>query len=1359
MSGIRGTAGDEGEVRIGGHYKVLERIGRGGMGTVFRVIEERSGKILALKMLGGVHQIQHVKRETLRFQREFHTIARLRHPRVVQVYDYGVDGDRPFYTMEFLDGHDLREIGPTDWDRACHLLRDVASGLAFLHDHRLLHRDLGGRNVRCTGDGRVKLIDFGVLANFGFCGDLAGTPPYVAPESLRGLPLDHRTDLFGLGALAYWLLTGQEAYAARKVADLEELWTRRPPPPSSFAPEIPPALDELVMSMLSLDRLGRPASAVEVIERLTPIGALEPLDDGGAAHGYLASAPLIGRKSEMGVLRQLQRQAVTGRGSAVVIEAPSGVGKSRLMREFGFEAQLSGALTLRVACETMGGAPYGVIRTIARDLVFIMPEEAGRLAGDDAAHLVRVVPDLVRTIGSVAPAPVTDPAEDRLHLQTALVNWFTALARVRPLAILVDDVQRCDEASAAALAALGHAAEAAPLVVAATLRRGEKVRAPAAVAALADAGMRLQLKGLDRNEVEELVMELFGNAPNTARLAAWMDRVAGGVPLHCTELARYLVDRGLVRLVGGNWVIPDEITGEGIPAGLAEAMDARIAGLPPRALALGEALGVYGGVFSLDEVALVAEETERSELFAALDELLYNDVLIGSGTTLQFRHDGLREALLRRLDDERRRLLHLRVANALLAAGAIEGAGQVEIGWHLVRGGERRRGADLLARGGRNLYESQCLPDAIAPLEEALQIYIAERKPSWLQLELRFMLVFSGMFFDRDVALRHVQPLVRGYADYTGISLARRLMRFIRGVGLFVALPVAIARWLVTWPWQRGPFPPKLMAQFFMSAAAASAVYALSLDLEGARWTEAQAPRSRLFKDRIPEAVYLICLKHRIYVQGRLAGMRPLLVRIIDILKNDRRTPMREMDRLIAEGSERYWLLLVSVAEQNPRHVEELKELEALQLSLFRVYTLQAQIVYHRMRGEEDRARELESEQELLFVRLGPMWLSQSFTPIFSTIAFGAIGDLLGLRRMIERLSDRVSEGYHMKAVLDLARGEYQRLRGQLDDSEAALRQVLDAPPEQQGLAWAAAHAALAETLLARGRVDEAAAAAERGVAVNGEPDRQQPVLRLRAERILALAEAARGSVDAAAARLDRAIEEAGPTVSPSLLGSLHEARATVALVAGRDADYTRHLRQTEEWFGSTRNPALTARTQRLAAARAVDAPSEPRADAVSRELFTLPATAEVPLASVLASCRGPLERRQRMMEALLVESAASEGYLYAVNRGRVELVAPIDVAEPPGLAEDVERALLSRDVTVDGGVTVPSRQQTSNAPVGSDRGAHRIVLLEAAGASVVGAAVLIERGIPLDELRPELLRQVANALLVDAMHRDAVND
>lgn len=1345
--------------RIGGHYRILERIGRGGMGTVYRVTEERSGKILALKMLGGVLELQHLRRETLRFQREFHTIARLRHPRVVEVYDYGVDAGRPFYTMEFLDGHDLREIGPTEWDRACRLLRDVASALAFLHDHRLLHRDLGGRNVRCTGDGRVKLIDFGVLANFGFCGDLAGTPPYVAPESLRGLPLDHRTDLFGLGALAYWLLTGREAYPARKVADLEELWSLRPPPPSAMAPEVPAALDELVLSMLSLDRHGRPASAVEVIERLTPIAGLEPLDEGGAAHGYLASAPLIGRKSEMGVLRQLQRQATAGHGSAVVIEATSGVGKSRLMREFGFEAQIAGALTLRVACEAMGGAPYGVIRTLARELLFTMPEEAGRTARDDAAHLIRIIPDLARAVGPVEPAPVTDPSEDRLHLQGALVNWFTALAGVKPLAILVDDVQRCDEASASALAALAHAASGVPLVVAATLRRGEKVRAPAAVAALADAGIRIHLKGLDRTEVEELVRELFANSPNTARLASWMDRTAGGVPLHCTELARYLVDRGVVRLVDGNWVIPDEITGEGMPAGLAEAIDARIANLPRPALALGEALGVYGGEFTLDQVALVAEESEGDELFAAIDQLLYNDVLIGSGSALQFRHDGLREALLRRLDDDRRRLLHMRVANALLAAGAIEGAGEVEVGWHFVRGGERRRGAELLARGGRHLYESQCLPDAIAPLEEALQIYIEERRPSWLQLELRFMLVFSGQFFDRDVALRHVRPLVRGYADYTGLGLARRLMPFMRGVGLFVALPVTIARWLVTWPWHRGPFPIKLLGQFFMSAAATSAVYALSLDLEGSKWIEAQAPQSKLFKNRIPGAVYLLSQTLRIYVQGRLAAMRPLLVRIIDIFKNDKRTPMREMDRLIAEGSERYWLLLVSVAEQNPRYLEELKELEALHLSLFRVYTLQAQIVYHRMRGEEDRARDLESEQELLFVRMGPMWLSQSFTPIFSTIAFGCIGDLLGLRRMIERLSDRVAEGYHMKPILDLARGEYHRLRGQLVESEAALRQVLDAPPEQQGLAWAAAHAALAETLLARGQVEEAAAAAERGVAVNSEPDRDQLILRLRAQRVLALAEAARQSTDAAAARLERAIEEATPTLSPSLLGSLHEASAAVALLAGNDAEFMRHLRHTQEWFGPTRNPALTARAQRLAAARAARASEGERAGVVAKELFTVPATGEVPLSNMLAACRGPLERRQRIMEILLVESAASEGYLYALKRGRIELVAPIDVAEPPGLADDVRRAVAARDATLEGAYTVPSRPQTTDSKSGEDRAPHRIVLLEAAGSSVVGAAVLIAKGMPLDQLQPDLLRQVANAMLMDAMHLDAIND
>src|SRR5690606_22323630 len=141
---------------VAGRYRIDAVLGRGAMGQVLRAHDLTTGQPVALKRF-NLPTEQHDDR--LRFRHEFHTLARLRHPRIVQAHDYGVDDQgRPFYAMELLDGQDLSELAPVPWRRACGLLRDVASALAFLHARGLLHRDVAPRNVRCTEDGRAKLL-------------------------------------------------------------------------------------------------------------------------------------------------------------------------------------------------------------------------------------------------------------------------------------------------------------------------------------------------------------------------------------------------------------------------------------------------------------------------------------------------------------------------------------------------------------------------------------------------------------------------------------------------------------------------------------------------------------------------------------------------------------------------------------------------------------------------------------------------------------------------------------------------------------------------------------------------------------------------------------------------------------------------------------------------------------------------------------------------------------------------------------------------------------------------------------------------------------------------------------------------
>jgi serine/threonine-protein kinase len=311
------------------------------MGIVYRARDESTGQIVALKQL--LSSRAHGRRDTFEalFQREFHTLAGLRHPRIIEVYDYGHSEHGPYYTMELLGGPGLRELAPLPQREACSHVRDIASSLALIHARRILHRDVSPGNVRLSTDGRAKLIDFGALATFGTCEDVIGTAPCVPPEVLQWFSLDQRTDLYSLGAVLYWLLTGRHAYRVRKLEELFEAWRTPPLPPSTLAAGVPPALDDLVSSLLSLDPLGRPASAALVIERLNAIAELEPENEAHQAASYLLSIPMVGRETQLEhIMGRLAPTLDEGVGAAVVVEGPSGIGKTRLLDEVYMRARL-----------------------------------------------------------------------------------------------------------------------------------------------------------------------------------------------------------------------------------------------------------------------------------------------------------------------------------------------------------------------------------------------------------------------------------------------------------------------------------------------------------------------------------------------------------------------------------------------------------------------------------------------------------------------------------------------------------------------------------------------------------------------------------------------------------------------------------------------------------------------------------------------------------------------------------------------------------------------------------------------------------------------------------------------------------
>ncbi|HKB01592.1 MAG TPA: serine/threonine-protein kinase, partial [Gemmataceae bacterium] len=260
-----------------GQYRILDELGRGGMGRVYKAVHLAMGRFVALKMISPA--LTQTERARELFQREVRAAGRLHHPNIVTFYDAHTSGDRCYLVMEFVDGPNLsqlvREQGPLPVEQACEYIRQAAVGLEYAHAQGLIHRDIKPANILLeNGVERVKITDFGLAravddATLSQSGVVAGTPQYMSPEQAGGEPVDHRTDLFSLGSVLYALCTGRPAFRGHSsMATLRKVCEQRPRPIQELNPEIPSWLVRIIEKLHAKDPAGRYGSAAEVADLL-----------------------------------------------------------------------------------------------------------------------------------------------------------------------------------------------------------------------------------------------------------------------------------------------------------------------------------------------------------------------------------------------------------------------------------------------------------------------------------------------------------------------------------------------------------------------------------------------------------------------------------------------------------------------------------------------------------------------------------------------------------------------------------------------------------------------------------------------------------------------------------------------------------------------------------------------------------------------------------------------------------------------------------------------------------------------------------------------------------------------------------
>jgi eukaryotic-like serine/threonine-protein kinase len=302
---VYGLGREVARARAMGSYRLEERIGVGGMGEVWRARHQLLARPAAIKLIrptaeGARHGVVETEARE-RFEREAQVISRLRSPHTVELFDFGVAGDGSFYyAMELLEGLDVetlvRRFGPQPAERVVHIMRQACHSLSEAGTRGLVHRDIKPANLYLCRYGEeydfVKVLDFGIVkvrqrvdsTEAALTGQtvVPGTPAYIAPEQVLGnVELDGRADIYALGCVAYWLLTGQNVFAAPTPTALMLKHVHEAPVPPSQRTELPlpPALDAIVMACLAKDPAGRPATARELASQLAALPLAQGWDE------------------------------------------------------------------------------------------------------------------------------------------------------------------------------------------------------------------------------------------------------------------------------------------------------------------------------------------------------------------------------------------------------------------------------------------------------------------------------------------------------------------------------------------------------------------------------------------------------------------------------------------------------------------------------------------------------------------------------------------------------------------------------------------------------------------------------------------------------------------------------------------------------------------------------------------------------------------------------------------------------------------------------------------------------------------------------------------------------------------------
>jgi len=748
-------------------YRVLDVIGSGGMGTLYRVSDEahrdevhRDGagenEIIALKTVRLSGVATEASESVKCFQREFQLLTQLRHPNLVSVYDYGTTtGGKLYFTMEWVEGRNLEpDKQSLEPEATTAVMVQICRALAYLHARGVIHGDLKPQNVLVmagAGDAdsmayRVKLVDFGLAHEIRSPEDRARyyTPGYSAPEVIYPHPVDQRADLYSMGAMWYALLVGKPAtfmFGAERLIQLtleEALKTQG---------QIPKAIGAVITRLMATVPETRYSSANEVIEAVNGItGSTYKLETRETAASYALRTHFINREEELEVLRAAWERAQADEGQVVLVSGEAGVGKTRLVAEMEVQAELEGARVVWGQCVERGSEAYRPWNEVLRVLVRYVEsadEATGKTTMQQAGPvLAALLPQLWERdyMAGLEPPAELEPQAAQLRLNDAILQVMRTAARLRPTVIVVENMHWADEATLELLRYLSRVPGSVNLLVCATYRDDEVDSEHLLETLNGERVQRVRVPRLLPEVTTDLVCSMLGLERLPALLPERVYQTTGGNAFFVQELIRSLAAEGKVlrRTVEGWQVDGEALQKAQLPESIQQVVERRLVQLSKNARRVLEWAAVVGLVFweevvvelvSWEEVVVEAGQVMRAEVRAALGELIEQELVVVRDETsfvgereYLFLNPTVREIGYESMPQGERRVCHSRVANWLITRSNEETKHLGLIAEHLDRAGQTEQAVTYLRRAGEQAAAQFANANAVGYFSRALEL-------------------------------------------------------------------------------------------------------------------------------------------------------------------------------------------------------------------------------------------------------------------------------------------------------------------------------------------------------------------------------------------------------------------------------------------------------------------------------------------------------------------------------------------------------------------------------------------------------------------------------------------------------------